>query len=108
MRGAYQEIHTYNRANTEWYTDKVFSFVRYTEGEQLIIITNFSDTDTYGFDLRIPHSVIEEWGLTENVYTLTDLLYGEDTTELFVHDATGKMKIELDPLESYIFSVNKR
>ncbi len=38
LMGAYKEIHSFNRVNTADYTHKIFSFVRWSENEKLIII----------------------------------------------------------------------
>ncbi len=42
LTGNYQDIHHFNRQNTEWYNDKVLSFVRWSDDEKLIVISNFN------------------------------------------------------------------
>src|SRR5690606_27563346 len=39
--GKYQDLHLFNRKNTERYNDKVLSFVRWSDSEKLIIVSNF-------------------------------------------------------------------
>ena len=41
LMGGYEEIHSYNRIHTENYNSKLFSFLRWSEHEKLIIISNF-------------------------------------------------------------------
>jgi hypothetical protein len=54
LMGDYREIHSFNRQNTEWYNDKVFSFVRWSDDEKLLIISNFNGDENYGFELQNP------------------------------------------------------
>ena len=39
--GDYKDIHLYNRNQTENYNDKVLSFVRWSNDEKLVIVSNF-------------------------------------------------------------------
>ena len=43
LMGEYYDIHLYNQQHTEWYNDKVLSFVRWSDDEKLIIVSNFND-----------------------------------------------------------------
>jgi len=72
--GNYQDIHQYNREHTEWYNDKVMSFVRWREDERLIVVSNFSRTDKFGFELQLPENLIQQWNLQEGNYELEDQL----------------------------------
>ena len=56
--GGYREIHSYNRRDTEWYNDRLFSFVRWKGDERLIIVSNFDPDDTFGFELQLPEEVV--------------------------------------------------
>jgi glycosidase len=103
--GEYKEIHTYNRENTEMYTNKVYSFVRYNNDQKILVISNFSGEDTFGFDLKIPAEVISELNLENKTYTLQDLLYNDKSVELVVNEGVGTTRIELEPLQSFVFSI---
>ncbi len=105
LMGKYQEIHSYNRHNTEWYNDKVFAFARWSEEEKLIIITNFSSKDSFGFDLQIPMNIIEEWELTRSSYKLINQLLNHYSTDLLVQNNIGKARVDIEPLGSYILSI---
>lgn len=107
LMGEYQEIHSYNRQNTEWYNDKVFSFVRWSGEQKLVIISNFSGENSYGFELQIPKSLIQKWGLTDANYTLSDQLYNKKQTVLKVNEGKGSTRIDLEPLESLILVLDK-
>lgn len=106
LMGKYAEIHSYNRQNVFNYTHKVFSFVRWSEKEKLIIVANFDAMVNYDLDLQIPPAIIKEWGLNDGTYTLQDQLYKKYTTKLIVKDGIGFFNIELDTLTSFIFKVN--
>nr|WP_321452791.1 alpha-amylase family protein [uncultured Carboxylicivirga sp.] len=104
LMGEYQEIHSYNRNHTEGYDTKVFSFVRWSNDEKLIVITNFDAENTTSFTLQLPEELIQQWGLKDGFYVLSDQLY-EYENELKVTEGRGFVKTELRPLESFVFKV---
>jgi glycosidase len=106
LMGEYLEVHSYNRQNTEWYNDKVFSFVRWDENEKLLIVNNFSASDSYGFDLQLPHEIVSAWNLADGTHRMSDQLYNQVEVELFVSNGTAKARIDLKPLESFILSLD--
>lgn len=101
LMGEYREIHSHNRSQTEWYNDRVFSFVRWKDEERLIIVTNFDAGDTFGFVLQLPRDLVETWNLHEGTYVLDDQL-GECTMELQVKNGKAETRIDIAPLESLI------
>ena len=105
LMGDYAEIHTHNRTATEGYGDKVFSFVRWNDSEQLIVLSSFKPSDTVAFSLKVPQEIIKKWGLSDGDYQLTDALYGSTNT-LKVKDGEGIIKSSLKPLESFIYRLN--
>ncbi|PCI31971.1 MAG: alpha-amylase [Flavobacteriaceae bacterium] len=105
LMGAYQDIHTYNREHTAGYNHRLFSFVRYTEDEKLIILTNFDQENSYSFDLKIPNTLITEWGLENKSYPLYEALYGDYSVQLNVVNGLGVVKIYLKPLQSFILKM---
>ncbi len=106
IMGEYADIHWHNRQNTEWYNDRVYSFVRWSGNDKLIIVSNFDANDTFGFELQIPQHIIEVWGLEKGNYTVTDQLYGKTTGNLKVENGLGKMRVDLKPLESFVFKLD--
>ncbi|MFZ4412362.1 MAG: alpha-amylase family protein [Bacteroidales bacterium] len=105
LTGEYQEIHTHNRSHTPYYNHHVFSFVRYTAEEKLIIVVNFDAKDGFGFDLEIPTDLLRKWGINDGEYLLKDQLYQQETTILNVMNGIGKTRVTLRPLESFIYKV---
>tara|TARA_B110000977_G_scaffold154952_1_gene197028 strand:- start:1704 stop:3581 length:1878 start_codon:yes stop_codon:yes gene_type:complete len=105
LMGEYQDIHHYNRQNSEWYNDKILSYVRWCEDEKLIVISNFNADNTYGFDLSLPEDIIEKWDLKEGEYLLEDQLYKEYATTLVVKNKQAKFRVDVKPLESFILKI---
>jgi len=105
LMGNYQDIHQFNRQNTEWYNDKVLSFVRWSDNEKLIVISNFNAENTYGFELSLPNDIIEKWNLKEGVYQVEDQLYNKYTSTLKVSENLATVRVDLKPLESFILKL---
>nr|WP_228850430.1 alpha-amylase family glycosyl hydrolase [Aegicerativicinus sediminis] len=101
----YEQIHSFNREHTTYYDEKVFSFVRWSNNEKLLIVSNFSAQDFRGFNLQIPQPIIQEWQLEDGNYELEDQLYHEFKPTLKVENGTGFVDIKLDPLQSFILKM---
>ncbi|MDH3323491.1 MAG: alpha-amylase family protein, partial [Flavobacteriaceae bacterium] len=95
LMGNYEEIHSYNRANSENYNHRLFSFARWSDDEKLIIVSNFDAEESYEFELKLPESLIVSWKLKDGHYKLTDALYNEISSELVVENGLGIIKIKL-------------
>ncbi|GAA4932679.1 alpha-amylase family protein [Algibacter agarivorans] len=105
LAGNYQDIHLFNQKNTIDYDDKILSYVRWSDDEQLIIVSNFDDTNNYEFELKIPEHVIENWKLDDETYETKDQLYNQFNSTLKVEKGIGTVKIKLDKLESFILKI---
>ncbi|RZV63157.1 MAG: alpha-amylase, partial [Flavobacteriaceae bacterium] len=104
LMGNYQDIHAFNKQNTEWYNDKVLSYVRWSDSEKLIIVSNFNAIDSYGFELEIPNDIVEKWNLKKGEYTVEDQLFNNHRTTLKVNDK-ALMRVDIKPLESLILKL---
>ncbi len=104
LMGEYREIHSHNRTHTEWYNDRVFSYVRWKNSERLIIVSNFDAKNTFGFELQLPCEVIEAWNLEDGIYPLKDVL-SDRHLELQVKDAKANTRVDIKPLESLILNL---
>lgn len=105
LAGHYADIHLYNRAHTENYTDKVLSFVRWSEKEKLIVVSNFDAVNSQEFQLKIPKGVIESMGILDGKFMLQDELYNQFKSELTVDNGLGKFEVKLESLESFILKI---
>jgi len=106
LMGKYADIHYYNRDHTENYNYRVLSYVRWSQNEKLIVISNFDADESYSFELKIPQEIIGEWKLKEGSFKMTDALYGKTKKVLNVSDGIGRLTVEIDPLESFIFKLS--
>ena len=107
LMGEYQDIHHFNRQHTEWYNERVLSFVRWSDHEKLIVVSNFNANDTYGFELGLPQDIIEKWNLKDGEYQVEDQLYKEYSSILKVENGEARVRIDLKPLESFILNVKE-
>ncbi|CAH8283662.1 glycosidase [Mariniflexile fucanivorans] len=105
LAGNYQDIHQFNRENTQNYTDKVLSFVRWSSNEKLIIISNFDADNGHEFELKLPNTIIKEWQFNNGVYKVSDALYNQFSSELVVENGIGTVSVKLKPLESFILKI---
>ena len=105
LMGSYQEIQTINRQNNGGYDELLYSYVRWSENQKLIVVANFSSEKASEFELIIPADMISKWNLKEGEYTLTDQLYLQNKTKLIVSNGEGRAKVTIAPSESFIFEV---
>jgi glycosidase len=104
LMGKFQEIQSVNRQGSSTYGQNVYSFVRWSANEKLIIVSNLSPNTIEMFDLKIPADVIKEWKLKDGTYLLTEQLYGVSNT-LKVTNGEGIVKISLKGSESFILKL---
>ena len=104
LMGKFQEIQSDNRDKTQGYDSGIYSYVRYSISEKLIVVANFSWVTASKFDLKIPANTIAEWKLKDGTYKVIDQLYGK-TSELKVVHGVGIIHIEIGMSESFIFKL---
>ena len=104
LMGDYHEIHSFNRNNTEGYTDKVFSFLRWSDKERLIIVSNFEEMQ-HAFQLQLNPEMIRMWNLAEGTYNLSDQLGSEKAFEMSVSSDGAVIDLSLAGLESLVLKM---
>jgi glycosidase len=105
LMGKYQEIQTLNREKSNGYTDKLFSFVRWSSGQKLVIANSFDPNLSHEFNLLIPAKIIQIWNLKNGSYSMVDHLNFDNHFQLLVENGTGTIKLNLKPLESMILEL---
>ena len=105
LMGKFKEIQSSNRDKTDGYDPGIYSFVRWSKEEKLIVVTNFSWLTTSKFELKVPAEVIRAWGLKDGNYDLNDQLYKQSKVVLEVKNGVGKVKVSLKPLESFVYKM---
>jgi glycosidase len=104
LMGKFKEIQSDNRDVTNGYDPGIYSFVRWSANEKLIIVANFSWVTNSSFGLKIPSDVIATWKLKDGEYPLKDQLYGS-TTYLKVENGVGSVKISIGASESFVLKL---
>ena len=105
LMGNFQEIQSANRLNNPGYDELIYSFVRWSDNQKLIIVVNFSSEKTSEFNLKIPSDIVSKWNLREGVYQLTDQLYQKNSAQLEISNGEGIVKVKVLPSESFIFEL---
>ena len=102
LMGDYREVHYYNKDRNENYDHRIFSFVRWSRDEKVIVVSNFDEQKEYRLDLLIPEELISSWKMKEGSYLLSEVL-GENENTLEISNGQGSIPVEIGPLESRIF-----
>ncbi|MBP1224856.1 alpha-amylase family glycosyl hydrolase [Flavobacterium sp. 1355] len=105
LMGSFQEIQSVNRQNNSGYDESLYSYVRWSAKQKLIIVANFSSDKTSEFELRVPADVISKWKLKDGSYVLLDQLYSKNKTYFTVKNGEGAANIKILPSESFIYEV---
>ncbi|WP_369765417.1 alpha-amylase family protein [Flavobacterium sp. WC2429] len=105
LMGKFQEIQSVNRDATSGYATGIYSFVRWSENEKLIVVVNFWSEEGYEFELKIPSDIIQKWNLKEGNYTIEDQLYKKSKLEMRVENGEGKIHVKIGPSESFIYQL---
>jgi glycosidase len=105
LLGKYAEIHTANRAATEGYDGRLFSFVRWNDEEQLIVVSNFDAENSYDLLMTLPDTIVNAWQLESGRHVLEAQVFDHDNRELVVDGGRGNFGISLGPLESRVYRV---
>jgi glycosidase len=105
LMGSFQEIQSVNRQNNPGYDELIYSYVRWSQNQKLIIVTNFSSEKTSEFDLKIPADIILKWSLKDGKYQLTDQLYQKSSIQLEVTNGEGIARVKISPSESFIYEL---
>jgi len=104
LMGKFSEIQSVNRERTANYDEGLYSFVRWSDTQKLIIVTNSSWVTKSKFNLIIPSQIINQWHLKDGTYALKEQLY-QKPAELEVRDGEGRIRINIEPSESFIFGL---
>lgn len=105
LMGKFQEVQSLNRHTTQGYGAGIYSYVRWSDTQKLIVVANCSADTASHFELKIPSDIIEKWNLKEGVYTFTDQLYHKNSVQMIVENGFGRLQISIAPLESFIYGM---
>ena len=77
-------------------------FVVPTDDGKLIVVSNFDANSSQFFELQLPEKIIQIWNLKDGNYQFKDVLYQNYASELIVSNGKAHIKIQLQPLETFI------
>ncbi len=105
LMGEYTDLHYHNKEHTPSYDHRVYSFARWSDGERLVILSNFDDAKSYDFELKVPAELVSSWGLRDGEYPLEERLYGAQNPVLRVSEGRGFIPLKVAPLQSLILQL---
>lgn len=105
LMGEFEQIHDANLNAGSDYDFGLYSYVRWSDDEKLVIVTNFNQNTPVQCDVMIPAVVVKKMNLKDGKYTLKDQLYGKSSTELKIENGIGKFKLKIGVNESFIFKI---
>ncbi|MDP2160588.1 MAG: alpha-amylase family protein [Flavobacterium sp.] len=105
LMGEFEQIHDANLNAGSDYDFGLYSYVRWSDDEKLVIVTNFNQNTPVQCDVMIPADVVKKMNLKDGKYTLNDQLYGKSSTELKVENGVGKFRLKIGVNESFIYKI---
>jgi glycosidase len=105
LMGAYQDLHRYNRAKNSAYTNKTFAYARWDEGQKLLVVTNFDETQSVNTVLHLSPELLKAWNLNPGNREIQEVLFGKKKTQLRVDAQGAQIDLVLGPWESAVFEV---
>ena len=100
-RGRFYELQDANNLGKEYNQRHLYTYLRYTDKQRLLIVVNFSAEKTYRPVLNIPAEAMTVAGLNaKKIYTYTNLLADEEPR--------SALNLTLAPLSAYIFEIKPR
>jgi len=97
-RGKFYELQDANNLNKEYDQHKLYAFVRYTAGQQVLVVVNFSDTKAYSPTLLLPDAAQKLMGLDpKQTHSYRDLLNGGEPK--------ADLKLTLAPLAAMVLEI---
>ena len=107
LTGDYFDLHPYNLKNTNSYSENVFSFARGSDNEKLVVVSNFSPSESFEFNLQLPQSLMKRWHLNDGTRTMTDVISDSNNNyQLLTNQGKGVIRVALKPLESLVLQLN--
>ena len=100
-QGKFYELQDANNLGKEYNQRHLYTFLRYTGKQQLLIVVNFSADKTYRPTLTIPAEALVAMGLNpKKFYTYTDVLNGAAPR--------NDLYVKLEPLSAHIFELKAK
>lgn len=100
-RGKFYELQQANNLSQNYNRQQVYSYLRYTDKQQLLVVVNFSRDQTITPTIIIPPAAMTAMGLNpQQRYTFTDLLNETPPTD--------NLTLTLAPLSAYVLEIKPK
>ncbi|MBX0291860.1 alpha-amylase [Hymenobacter sp. HSC-4F20] len=97
-RGRFYELQDANNLDPQYNQRQLYTYLRWTDKQKLLIVVNFSPDKTYRPTLRIPRETMQLMGLNPTkFYTYTELLSQAPAVET--------LNLTLAPQGAYVFEI---
>lgn len=105
LMGEFLSLQEENLGANLGYDFGLYSFVRWSEKEKLVIITNFNQNTAVNCEVIVPADVVKKMNLKDGSFVMKDQLYGNSQSELKISNGVGKFKLSIQPGESFIYKL---
>ncbi|HRZ32717.1 MAG TPA: alpha-amylase family protein [Flavobacterium sp.] len=105
LMGEFLSLQEDNLGANLGYDFGLYSFVRWSEKEKLVIVTNFNQNTAVNCEVIVPADVVKKMNLKDGTFVLKDQLYGNSQSELKISNGVGKFKLSIQPGESFIYKL---
>jgi len=105
LMGEFLSLQEENLGANLGYDFGLYSFVRWSEKEKLVIVTNFNQNTAVNCEVIVPADVVKKMNLKDGTFVLKDQLYGNSQSELKISNGVGKFKLSIQPGESFIYKL---
>jgi len=105
LMGEFLSLQEDNLGANLGYDFGLYSFVRWSEKEKLVIVTNFNQNTAVNCEVIVPADVVKKMNLKDGTFVLKDQLYGNSQSELKISNGIGKFKLSIQPGESFIYKL---
>ena len=103
LTGEYMDLHRHNLAHTKNYSEKLFSFARWSDDSRAVILASFDRKKTHQVELELPEEIIRKWNLEDGTYRLKNI-FNKRPTNLTVKKGRGTIRTTLEPLASQVYT----
>ena len=106
--GLFYDLHYYNRNDQyQGYSDKVYSFIRHTPNQILLVSINFGEKDEK-VSVKIPELAWGQFGLnTRKIAIIGTQSFEIEKTETFDYDIESPFTFKLDPFTYQTFELKE-
>ncbi|QZE15832.1 alpha-amylase family protein [Halosquirtibacter laminarini] len=107
LMGHYEDLTRFNDALGAKYSKQLFAHTRWSDKEQLLILSNFSDQALQKVKIHIPLSIISDWGVKTGNLKMVDQLGHQMEVKLYVDKLDAYVVADVPAWDGLILSLVK-